>query len=176
MKVAAVEESIKVKLALRNHINSRTKLIAVMKEIFEFVRDNKMYISNYADGNFFGNYNQKNNLPYKGFFFSGGSVFFGKFQIGNNKKRYGEGLMLQNDNIAYFGQLRGNKYEGQGLYFDQEESIQAGQLVNGYFTGKSIKTRKDGEIRVGIWKNDKLMQELNLEQCAQVSENNEHLQ
>ena len=57
MKVAAVEESIKVKLALRNHINSRTKLIEVMKEIFEFVRDNKMYISNYADGNFFGNYN-----------------------------------------------------------------------------------------------------------------------
>ena len=57
MKVAAVEGSIKVKLALRNHINSRTKLIEVMKEIFEFVRDNKMYISNYADGNFFGNYN-----------------------------------------------------------------------------------------------------------------------
>ena len=57
MKVAAFRESVEVNLALKNHINSRTKLIEAMKEIFEFVRDNKMYISNYADGNFFGNYN-----------------------------------------------------------------------------------------------------------------------
>ena len=54
-------------------------------------------------------------------------------------------------------------YHGKGLYCDQEENVQTGEIRNGFFNGYSMKTTKGGEIRQGQWQHDKFIGETNVD-------------
>ena len=58
----------------------------------------------------------------------------------------GTGIKLLMSNIAYCGGFEGGKYNGQGMYLDQQESIQTGQLRDGFFIGNSFKITSSGQI------------------------------
>ena len=47
------------------------------------------------------------------------------------------------------------------MYIDADEGVQTGDLIEGFFDGKSEKTKKGGDILVGQWKEDRLVDSQN---------------
>ena len=132
-----------------------------MKDVFDYIVNTQTFYTRvFTNYNYKGTYLENEEYPWRGFFYNKKGVTFGKFKVNDqDKTRDGEGLIVSNDNFAYCGKISGDRYHGTGLYYDKEEGIQSGQLQNGYFTGWSVKTRKDGECRRGTWVDDVLVTE-----------------
>ena len=82
MKDSALQEAAGLKHALVNHIESRSILIEAMKDVFEYIVNNKTFHERvFTNYNWKGTYLEKDEYPWRGFFFNKKGVTFGKFKM-----------------------------------------------------------------------------------------------
>ena len=74
-------------------------------------------------------------------------------------KIQGQGFKLQKNKVAFCGNWKDGKYDGNSIYFWKDESIQEGQMSNNSFNGFSEKVSREGAIERGKWEEDQLIEE-----------------
>ena len=125
----------KLSLCLHEHIEKRSTLIRAVRQNLESVLigmatslQQQQQISVYdanGKGLFVGIQNQMNGSPYgPGIMLSSGKhrdIIVGNWD--QTGKLQGQGFKLQNNKVAFCGNWRDGKYDGNSLYFSKDESF-----------------------------------------------------
>jgi hypothetical protein len=85
--------------------------------------------------------------------FADGSVYKGDFKYG---VMHGEGVYNAID-YTFNGNWLYNKASGYGVYADKQGAVYIGEWQNGLRNGQGTNTSIEGEIDIGIWKNNKIL-------------------
>lgn len=92
--------------------------------------------------------------------FTSGDRYVGEFKGG---KRHGVGTYTHANGERYVGEYRDDRMHGQGSYHFPNGDLYVGEFRNSNFHGAGILTTHDGQRQEGLWENDKLVTETEID-------------
>ena len=149
----------KLSHALITHVESRSLLITMVRQSLETFANNYSGHGKFDcdGGQFIGAQNTETKKP------EGHGIFVSRkkdkeviIAQWDDNGISGQGVRLQRNKAAFCGKWVNEKYDGPGIYFWPDESVQEGQLQNNCFNGHSQWISVNGEVKQGNWVNDVL--------------------